>query len=82
MTCDQIDLEVAKVDGFLTDVSAQWDETKGRRFVAFFGDFGIGNHRERSDAIDSADERRQQLLQIRAVKSCPGAPASRPDIDD
>jgi hypothetical protein len=80
-TYEQIDLEIAKVDGFLTDAQAQWDDAKGRRFFAFLADFGIGNRRERSDAIDSADERRQQLLDARTEKHCPGAPAPRPVTD-
>lgn len=81
LSCEQIDLEIAKVDGFLTDVQAGWDDTKGRRFWAFFGDFGIGNHRERSDAVDSADERRIQLVDVRAVKHCAGIPEARPQTD-
>jgi len=81
LTCDQIDLEIAKVDGFLTDVQSQWDDTHGRRFLAFFADFGIGNHRERSDAIDSADARREQLLALRRDRSCPGTAEPRPDTD-
>lgn len=81
LTCEQTDLEIAKVDGFLTDAEAQWDGTHGRRFLGFLGDFGIGNHMEHKDAIESADTRRQQLLDVRAVKQCPGAPAQRPTID-
>lgn len=81
LSCEQIDLEIAKVDGFLTDAQAQWDDTKGRRFWAFLMDFGIGNHRERSDAIDSADERRAQLLEARATKHCAGVPVPRPQTD-
>src|SRR5260370_33797573 len=81
LTCEQTDLEIAKVDGFLTDTEAQWEDTHGRRLLGFLGDFGIGNHMERKDAIESADTRRQQLLELRAVKHCPAAPAHRPAID-
>lgn len=81
LSCEQIDLEIAKVDGFLTDTQTEWDETKGRRFLAFFSDFGIGNHGERSDAIDSADERRAQLVDVRAIKQCLGIPEPRPETD-
>lgn len=81
LTCDQVDLEIAKVDGFLTDVDEQWSNTKGRRFLGFVGDFGIGNHHERSDAIESADARREQLLALRMKKGCAGSPEPRPEID-
>jgi len=81
LTCEQIDLEIAKVDGFLTDTETQWGETRGRRFLGFLGDFGIGNRMEHNDAIESADTRRQQFLELRAAKQCPGAPASRPAFD-
>lgn len=79
--CAQIDLEITKVDEFLRGVDAEWSDTKGRRFGAFLVDFGIGNHRERSDAIESADARRQQLVDLRTRKSCPGAVATRPETD-
>src|SRR6266853_4429335 len=78
LTCAQIDLEIAKVDGFLTDAEAQWDNTHGRRFLGFLADFGIGNHMEHGDAIESADNRRQQLVDLRATRQCPGTPAPRP----
>jgi hypothetical protein len=81
LTCAQIDLEIAKVDGFLTDTETQWDNTHGRRFLGFLADFGIGNHMEHGDAIESADTRRQQLLDLRAVRQCPGTPAPRPTLD-
>lgn len=81
LTCEQIDLEIAKVDGFLTDTEAQWDDTHGRRFLGFLGDFGIGNHMEHNDAIESADTRRQQLLDLRAAKRCQGTPAPRPNFE-
>lgn len=79
-TCQQIDLEIAKVDGFLTDADKEWSETHARHVLAFFVDFGIGNHHEWSDAIDSADARRAQLLKARYVHDCPGKPEPRPDI--
>lgn len=81
LTCEQVDLEIAKVDGFLTDVDQQWSDTKGRRFLGFVGDFGIGNHHERGDAIESADVRRTQLIDLRKTKQCPGSPEARPDVD-
>jgi hypothetical protein len=97
LTCEQIDLQIAKVDGFLADTEKQWEAT--RRRISDF-DFGIGNQMEYGDAIESedsrrqqlldmeygdaiesADARRQQLLDLRAGKQCPGAPAPRPSLD-
>jgi hypothetical protein len=81
LACEQIDLEIAKVEGFLNDTEAQWEGTHGRRFLGFMGDFGIGNRMEHNDAIESADTRRQQLLDLRTSKKCPGTPAARPNLD-
>jgi len=82
LNCQQIDVEIAKVDGFLMDVQRQWDDTHGRRLLGILGDFGIGNHLERRDAITSADLRRTQLVNVRAAKQCAGTPEPRPPIDD
>lgn len=81
LSCEQVDLEIAKVDGFLTDTQAQWEDTHGRRLLGFLGDFGIGNHMEHNDAIESADMRRAQLLEVRMTKTCAGTAAPRPEVD-
>lgn len=81
LSCQQIDVEIAKVDGLLHDIQNQWESTSGRRFLGFLGDFGIGNHIEHRDAIESADSRRDALLSLRIARKCPGEPEARPEID-
>lgn len=81
LTCQQIDVEIAKVDGFLVDLHSQWTQNVGRRVLGILGDFGIGNVMEKNDAIASADARREELLKLRAAKGCIGTPEARPDVD-
>ncbi len=77
--CPAIALEIAKCDAFTQDVYAQWSETKGRRFLGFLMDFGIGDRRERSDALESAAIRRVQLVELSGKKSCPAPPPAPHD---
>lgn len=69
MTCREIDLEEAKVHGFLAHVrdEAQFD---GRSVLSFLGDFGIGNLMERDAAVDSANKRLAQLSQTKTRQGC------------
>ncbi|MFF7710904.1 hypothetical protein [Pseudomonas sp. NPDC007930] len=69
MTCREIDLEQAKVEGFINHVN---DESRfdGRSVLSFMGDFGIGNVMEKSSALDSANQRLSRLKSVRAVKAC------------
>lgn len=69
MTCREIDLEEAKVHGFLAHVrdEAQFD---GRSVLSFLGDFGIGNLMERDAAVDSANKRLVQLSDAKSRQRC------------
>lgn len=73
MTCREIDLETAKVKGFIEHVHKE-SNFSGRDVLAFLGDFGIGNNLEKQAAIESADKRLEQLSAIRKEKSCTSAP--------
>jgi hypothetical protein len=78
--CPAIALEIAKCDAFTTSVYTQWSETKGRRFLGFLMDVGIGDRRERNDALESAETRRGELVELSNQKSCPAPPP--PPQDD
>jgi hypothetical protein len=69
-TCREIELELAKVDAFLDQVSEN-SKVDGRSVLGFLGDFGIGNSMERSAAEKSARERRAQLEELKTEKGCP-----------
>lgn len=78
MSCREIDLERAKVNGFIGQVH-QESKFDGRSVLSFLGDFGIGNVMEKDAALKSANERRQALDDLRASKNCgyATAPASQ-----
>lgn len=80
LTCRDIDLESAKVHGFLKQVDRE-SEFDGRSVLSFLGDFGIGNVMEKSSAVDSANRRLAQLQDLRNNKGCgiqtAQAPAAR-----
>ena len=67
MTEREIDLEMAKVEGFIKHVE---DESKfsGRSILSFMGDFGIGNVIEKDAALESAHKRLGQLNKAKAAK--------------
>lgn len=69
MTCREIELETAKVHGYLdhVDKESQFD---GRSVLSFLGDFGIGNTMEKSAAMDAAQKRLSQLQLTRSAKQC------------
>ena len=69
MTCREIDLEAAKVRGFIDQVNKE-SEFSGRDVLAILGDFGIGNNMEKSAAIESANKRIDQLEMQRNAKKC------------
>lgn len=77
--CPAIALEIAKCDAFMKGVYAQWSDTKGRRFFGFLMDVGIGDRREKGDAIESAETRRAQLVELGASKNCPAPPPAPTD---
>lgn len=69
LSCREMDLEIAKVEGFLQTVD---DESSfdGRSVLSFLGDFGIGNVLEKNSAVDSANKRLDQLKDLRFKKQC------------
>ena len=74
MTCREIDLEMAKVRGFVDHVNKE-SEFSGRDVLAILGDFGIGNNLEKSSALESANKRLEQLRDQRDAKKCSANPA-------
>ena len=74
MTCREIDLEIAKVRGFVDHVNKE-SEFSGRDVLAILGDFGIGNNLEKSSALESANKRLEQLRDQRDAKKCSANPA-------
>lgn len=80
LTCREIDLEQAKVQGFLAHVREE-SEFDGRSVLSFLGDFGIGNLMEKDSAIDSANQRMAQLNETKLHRGCTyanNAPTSYP----
>ncbi|HCF7091157.1 TPA: hypothetical protein NIJ18_003111 [Pseudomonas aeruginosa] len=69
MSCREIDLEQAKVQGFLTHVREE-SEFDGRSVLSFLGDFGIGNMMEKDAAVDSANQRLTQLAGTKMQRGC------------
>jgi hypothetical protein len=69
MTCREIDLEIARTQGFLEHVNKE-SEFSGRDVLAFLGDFGIGNSLEKTAALESATKRTEQLKDLRTKRSC------------
>ncbi|WP_080307016.1 hypothetical protein [Burkholderia pseudomallei] len=77
MDCREINLEIARVDGFLSHVDEE-SEFDGRSVLSFLGDFGIGNVLEKDAAKKSARDRRQALDALRATKQCGYATTGAP----
>jgi len=69
MSCKEIDLELAKIDGFKDQVQKE-SQFSGRSVLSFLGDFGVGNVMEKNAALKSADDRRAMLVSLRASKAC------------
>ena len=69
MTCREIELEQAKVQGFLQHIR-QESSFDGRSVLSFLGDLGIGNMMEKDSAVESATQRMAQLNDIRASHGC------------
>lgn len=70
MTCREIALEQARVQGFLDQVYGEAGQFDGRAVLAFLGDFGIGNSLELDAATKSAYHRRMQLDYEHMNKQC------------
>lgn len=67
MTCREIELDIAKANGFIEQVNKE-SSFSGRDVLAILGDFGIGNNMERSAAISSANDRIDHLREIQRSK--------------
>lgn len=69
LNCREVDIELAKIDGFLKRVD---DESSFDMLsvFSFIGDLGLGNVVEKRAAVKSATERRKQLREIRMLKGC------------
>jgi hypothetical protein len=74
LTCRDIDLETAKVRGWIDGVNKE-SEFSGRDVLAILGDFGIGNAMERGSAMESANNRLDDLKALRQTRSCQPQPA-------
>lgn len=74
LTCREIELDTAKVQGFIDHVNKE-SEFSGRDVLAILGDFGIGNNLEKSAALESANTRLEQLRELRNAKKCDATPA-------
>lgn len=74
LTCREIDLEIAKTQGFIDHVNKE-SEFSGRDVLAILGDFGIGNSMEKGSAIESANKRLEQLRDLKSSRKC-GATAA------
>lgn len=77
MTCRELDLEQAKVQGFIQHVNRE-SNFDGRSVLSFLGDFGVGNIMEKDSAIESATKRMTELNSARMRQSCSYANASPP----
>ncbi len=69
MTCREIDLELAKMRGFIEYVNKE-SEFSGKDVLAILGDLGIGNYMEKEAAIESADNRMVALNDLKGRKQC------------
>jgi len=69
MTCREIDLDLAKTDGFI-DQGNKESEFSGKDVLAILGDFGIGNNMEKSAALESANKRIEDINALKGAKKC------------
>lgn len=69
MSCRELELEQAKVHGFLQHVDKE-SEFDGRSILSFLGDFGIGNLIEKENAVKSANDRYVQLQNTAYQRGC------------
>lgn len=77
LTCREISLEQAKVDGFVQQVKAG-GRFNGKTVLGFAGDFGIGNGMEKRAAMRSAKGRAASLDALWLSRKCE-APAISSD---
>lgn len=69
MTCREMDLETAKVHGYLAHVEKE-SQFDGRSVLSFLGDFGMGNVMEKSAAMEAANRRLAQLQDTQVRRGC------------
>ena len=74
MTCREIELDLAKTRGFVNHVDEE-SKFSGKDVLALLGDFGIGNHLEKTAALESANSRVASLNELRGTKQCQKSPA-------
>lgn len=69
LSCREIALEQARLAGFRDHINKE-NETDGRDFLAFFGDFGIGNQMALYNAEKTANGRGAQLDLLASQRGC------------
>ncbi|MEO0511204.1 MAG: hypothetical protein AAF065_15245 [Verrucomicrobiota bacterium] len=69
--CKDIALEISKVEKFILEVN-EGAEVDFMSVAGFLGDFGIGNSIEKDKALKSANERLEELKQLKIDKDCDG----------
>jgi hypothetical protein len=69
MNCREIEMERAKVRGYLAHVGKE-SEFDGRSVLSFLGDLGIGNTMEKKAALKAADTRLSQLDSLAVLREC------------
>lgn len=77
MTCHDVDLELARTQAFVQRVNEESAKTDARDVSGFLLDWGIGNHMEHNDAVNSGLARQKQLEELQAQKNCPLSTAAR-----
>ena len=68
-SCREIDIEIAKVQGFIEQVENE-SRFSGRSVLSFLGDFGIGNVMEKDAALESAHARLKDLQDLKVARGC------------
>ncbi len=76
MTCREVELELAKMQGFIKYVNKE-SEFSGKDVLAILGDLGIGNYMEKNDAIESASNRIAALNDLKDRKQCSTNPSQQ-----
>ena len=71
MTSREIDLEIAKVHGYLEHIQKE-SQFDARSVLSFLGDFGIGNVMEKNAATEAANKRLAQLQAAKLEKTNAG----------
>lgn len=68
MTCCELALEQAEVQGFIEHVEKE-SQFDGRSVLSFLGDFGVGNVIEKGQALKSSNKRLDQLKEVEKQKN-------------